>query len=315
VAHGSFALPRLRHWPWHLPTRKTISTYPPRTWRLALARRSDFHGRSRWPRPADARPDAHPASGASLLLNAESVFTALLAWFGFKENFDKRIALGMGSILVGLIILSWPGQATFAGVVSALCVLGACLCWGIDNNLTRRVSLSDATWIACLKGVVAGSVNLALALVLGAKWPWFLHVAGSMIVGLFAYGISLVLFVVGLRHLGTARTGAYFSVAPFFGAVLAIILLHERLSIQLAAAGAFMALGLWLHLTEKHVHTHTHTLTDHEHEHTHDEHHQHDHPYPVAPATTHTHVHHHEPMTHTHEHYPDTHHRHEHDEE
>jgi drug/metabolite transporter (DMT)-like permease len=164
----------------------------------------------------------------------------------------------MGFILVGLVILSWPGQATFAGIVPALCVLGACLRWGIDNNLTRKVSLSDTTWIACLKGVVAGSVNLGLALVLGAKWPSFLHAAGSMIVGLIAYGISLVLFVVGLRHLGTARTGAYYSIAPFFGAVLAIILLHERLSIQLAAAGTFMALGLWLHLTEKHVHSHIH---------------------------------------------------------
>jgi drug/metabolite transporter (DMT)-like permease len=254
-----------------------------------------------------------PASGASLLLNAESVFTALLAWFVFKENFDKRIALGMGSILVGLIILSWPGQATFAGIVPALCVLGACLCWGIDNNLTRKVSLSDAAWIACLKGVVAGSVNLALAFVLGARWPSFPHVAASMIVGLFAYGISLVLFVVGLRHLGTARTGAYYSIAPFFGAVLSILLLDERLSIQLVAAGAFMALGLWLHLTEKHVHSHTHPTVDHEHEHTHDEHH--DHSYPIALGTTHTHVHHHESMTHTHEHYPDTHHRHEHDEE
>jgi len=123
-----------------------------------------------------------------------------------------------------------------------------------------------------LKGIVAGSVNLALALVLGAKWPSFLHVAGSMIVGLFAYGISLVLFVVGLRHLGTARTGAYYSIAPFFGAVLSILLLHERLSIQLVAAGAFMALGLWLHLTEKHVHSHIHPTVDHEHEHSHDEH-------------------------------------------
>jgi drug/metabolite transporter (DMT)-like permease len=256
-----------------------------------------------------------PASGASLLLNAESVFTALLAWFIFKENFDRRIALGMGAILAGLIILSWPGQATFAGVVPALCVLGACLCWGIDNNLTRKVSLSDATWVACLKGLVAGSVNVALAFSLSAKWPSLPNVAASMIVGLFAYGISLVLFVVGLRDLGTARTGAYYSVAPFFGAVLAIVLLHERLSLKLAVAGAFMALGLWLHLTERHMHPHIHMPMDHEHEHTHDEHHLHDHPYPVAPDTTHTHLHHHEPMTHTHEHYPDTHHRHEHTEE
>ncbi len=256
-----------------------------------------------------------PASGASLLLNAESVFTTLLAWFVFKENFDRRIALGIGAILAGLLILSWPGQATFAGVVPALCILGACLCWGIDNNLTRKVSLSDATWIACLKGLVAGSVNLALAFALGAKWPSLPHIAGSMMVGFFAYGISLVLFVVGLRHLGTARTGAYYSVAPFFGAVLAIILLHERLSLKLVAAGVFMALGLWLHLTERHAHPHSHAPLDHEHEHTHDEHHLHDHPYPVAPGTTHTHPHHHEPLTHTHEHYPDAHHQHDHNEE
>ena len=253
-----------------------------------------------------------PASGASLLLNAEGVFTAVLAWFVFKENFDRRIALGMGAILAGLLLLTWPGQATFSGIVPALYILGACFCWGIDNNLTRKVSLSDATWIACLKGLTAGSVNLALAFALGAKWPSLPHIAGSMLVGLFAYGISLVLFVVGLRHLGTARTGAYFSVAPFFGAVLAIVLLHEHLSIKLVLAGALMAFGLWLHLTEKHAHSHAHPGMDHEHEHTHDAHHQHDHPYPVASGTTHSHAHHHEPLTHTHEHYPDAHHQHEH---
>jgi drug/metabolite transporter (DMT)-like permease len=251
-----------------------------------------------------------PASGASLLLNAESVFTALLAWFVFKENFDKRIAIGMGAILAGLLILSWPGEAKFSGVVPALCVLGACFCWAVDNNLTRKVSLTDATWIASLKGMVAGTVNLVLAFALGAKWPNLPHIAGSMLVGLFAYGASLVLFVIGLRHLGTARTGAYYSVAPFFGAVLSIAFLHEHISAKLLAAGALMALGLWIHLTEKHIHTHVHEAMDHEHEHTHDAHHQHEHPYPVAPGTVHSHPHHHEPMTHTHEHYPDAHHQH-----
>jgi drug/metabolite transporter (DMT)-like permease len=251
-----------------------------------------------------------PASGASLLLNAESVFTALLAWFVFKENFDKRIAIGMGAILAGLLILSWPGEAKFSGVVPALCVLGACFCWAVDNNLTRKVSLTDATWIASLKGLVAGTVNLVLAFALGAKWPNLPHIAGSMVVGLFAYGASLVLFVIGLRHLGTARTGAYYSVAPFFGAVLSIAFLQEHVSVKLLAAGALMALGLWLHLTEKHIHTHVHEAMDHEHEHTHDAHHQHEHLYPVAPGTVHSHPHHHEPMTHTHEHYPDAHHQH-----
>jgi drug/metabolite transporter (DMT)-like permease len=251
-----------------------------------------------------------PASGASLLLNAESVFTALLAWFVFKENFDRRIALGMGAILAGLVILSWPGEAKFSGLVPVLCVLGACLCWAVDNNLTRKVSLTDATWIASLKGLVAGSVNLVLAFVLGARWPSPPHIAGAMMVGLFAYGASLVLFVIGLRHLGTARTGAYYSVAPFFGAVLSIAFLHEHINSRLLIAGALMASGLWLHLTEKHIHSHVHEAMVHEHEHTHDAHHQHEHPYPVEPGTVHTHPHHHEPMTHTHEHYPDAHHQH-----
>ena len=192
-----------------------------------------------------------PASGASLLLNSEGVFTALLAWFAFKENVDRRIALGMAAIVAGAAVLSWPDDARFAGVWPALAVLGACLAWGIDNNLTRKVSLTDATWIASMKGLVAGSVNLALALVLGATLPPWPNIAGAMLLGLFAYGVSLSLFVVGLRHLGTARTGAYFSAAPFLGAAIAVAM-GEPVTPALLVAGALMALGLWLHLTEHH---------------------------------------------------------------
>lgn len=252
-----------------------------------------------------------PASGASLLLNAEGVFTALLAWFAFRENFDRRIALGMAAILAGAAILSWPGEARLAELWPTLAVLGACLAWAIDNNLTRRISLSDASWIASRKGMISGAVNLILAFALGASLPALPAVAGAMIVGLLAYGVSLALFVVGLRHLGTARTGAYFSVAPFFGALLAV-LLGEPATLPLLAAGALMALGTWLHLTENHGHEHAHPALRHDHEHLHDEHHQHTHEGPVAPATRHRHAHSHAPLTHTHPHFPDTHHRHEH---
>lgn len=252
-----------------------------------------------------------PASGASLLLNAEGVFTALLAWFAFKENFDRRIALGMAAIMAGAIILSWPGEARFAGLWPALAVLGACFAWGIDNNLTRKVSLTDATWIASVKGLVAGSVNLALAFGLGAKLPPVPNLAGAMVVGFFAYGVSLTLFVVGLRHLGTARTGAYFSVAPFFGAVLAIAL-GEPVTLPLMTAGALMAIGIWLHLTERHEHMHVHAAMEHEHEHAHDEHHQHTHDFTVQPGVKHSHAHRHEVLKHTHPHFPDAHHQHKH---
>jgi drug/metabolite transporter (DMT)-like permease len=252
-----------------------------------------------------------PASGASLLLNAEGVFTALLAWFAFKENFDRRIALGMGTIVVGAVVLSWPGEARFAGLWPTLAVLGACFAWGIDNNLTRKISLTDATWIASVKGLVSGSVNLILAFSLGASMPALPNLAGAMVVGFLAYGVSLALFVVGLRHLGTARTGAYFSVAPFFGTLLAL-LMGEPVTMPLLIAGTLMGLGTWLHLTERHEHEHAHKEARHDHEHVHDEHHQHEHDVPVTPDTKHRHLHWHEPLIHTHSHFPDTHHQHRH---
>lgn len=256
-----------------------------------------------------------PASGASLLLNAEGVFTALLAWIAFRENFDRRIALGMASIAAGAVILSWPQDLSFSGLWPALSILGACLAWGIDNNLTRKVSLNDATWIASVKGLVAGSVNLALAVAIGDRLPSIPVLGGAMLVGFLAYGVSLALFVVGLRHLGTARTGAYFSAAPFFGAALALAS-GEPVTTRLAAAGLLMGLGVWLHLTEKHEHPHVHEPMDHEHEHAHDEHHQHEHPdqpgLVVAPGQKHTHAHHHELTEHAHAHFPDAHHRHAH---
>lgn len=252
-----------------------------------------------------------PASGASLLLNAEGVFTALLAWFVFRENFDQRIAIGIVAIVAGAMVLGWPGEARFAGLWPTLAVLGACFAWAVDNNLTRKISLTDATWITSVKGLISGAVNLSLAFLLGASMPPLPNLVGAMAVGLLAYGVSLALFVVGLRQLGTARTSAYFSVAPFFGAVMAV-LMGEAVTPRLLAAGALMGLGTWLHLTERHEHVHVHEEMMHDHEHAHDEHHRHGHDAPVAPSINHRHVHRHEPLMHQHPHFPDTGHRHRH---
>jgi drug/metabolite transporter (DMT)-like permease len=193
-------------------------------------------------------------------------------------------------------------------------VLAACLAWAIDNNLTRKVSLRDATWVAMVKGLAAGSTNLVLALALGASWPALTVVAGAAVVGFASYGASLALFVLALRHLGSARTGAYFSIAPFFGAALAVAL-GEPLQAPLVAAGLLMAVGVALHLSERHEHWHAHERMQHTHDHVHgggDGHHEHAHVPPVAPGTRHSHAHVHEPTAHSHPHYPDAHHRHEH---
>jgi drug/metabolite transporter (DMT)-like permease len=253
-----------------------------------------------------------PASGVSLLLNAEGAFTALLAWFVFRENFDRRIALGMALIVAGAAVLSWPGQGRLGDVLPALAVLGACLAWAVDNNFTRKVSLGDALYIAMVKGLAAGITNLVLALMAGAALPSLSITLAAGLLGLLSYGLSLVLFVVALRELGTARTGAYFSIAPFAGALFAITFLGEPVTLPLVVAGVLMALGVLLHLTERHEHIHTHDPVEHEHEHTHDVHHQHSHAQAVPPGTRHSHWHRHERMTHKHPHYPDAHHRHHH---
>lgn len=255
---------------------------------------------------------ATPGSTASLLLNLEGVFTALLAWFLFHENFDSRIALGMAAIVLGGVVLSWGGSGGHGVSWGALAIAGACSCWGIDNNLTQKVSAGDPLQVAAIKGGVAGTANLGLALLLGAAAPSAVWIGKAAVVGFLGYGLSLTLFVLALRHIGTARTGAYFSLAPFVGAGLSLWLLHERPTGRFAASATLMAVGIWLHLTERHEHRHHHAALTHEHRHVHDEHHQHDHPPGVDPNEPHTHEHTHAPLTHAHPHYPDIHHRHRH---
>ncbi len=255
---------------------------------------------------------AMPASGAALLLNAEAVFTAAIAWCVFGENAGRRTVVGMAAIVAGAVVLGWPGDARVGAALPALAVLAACLCWAVDNNLTRKVALADATWIASLKGLVAGATNLVVALALGAAWPPWPAAAGAMAVGFVTYGVSLAAFVVALRHLGSARTAAYFGVAPFFGALAAVLALGEPVSPALLTAAALMALGVLLHLTERHVHEHVHEELSHDHEHVHDAHHRHGHDPAVPAGIAHSHPHRHAPTRHTHPHVPDAHHRHRH---
>ncbi len=254
-----------------------------------------------------ARTDA---AAASLLLNLEGLATMGIAWVVFRENVDRRLLLGAFAILAGAVLLSWQGEASFQW--SGLLIAGASLCWGIDNNLTRKLSSSDPVQIAMLKGLVAGAVNFMLALWQGAMLPSAGIVAAAGVVGFLGYGVSLALFVLGLRYLGTARTGAYFSLAPFVGAVLAVAMLGEPLSVPLIIAGSLMGFGLWLHLAEQHEHEHLHEPMEHEHRHRHDEHHQHKHSLTDPAGEPHSHWHRHVRLVHRHPHYPDLHHRHGH---
>lgn len=254
------------------------------------------------------------AASASLLLNMEAVLTAVLAWFVFKEQFDRRILIGMLLIVAAGGLLAWsPTDAGGAQIrTGPLLIVAACLCWALDNNLTRKISGNDAVQIAAIKGLVSGLVNVGIAAWTGASWPAAPTIVLIAGIGLAGYGVSLVMFVIALRGLGTARTGAYFSTAPFVGAALSLLLFREQPPLLFWIAGALMAAGLWLHLTERHVHRHRHEAMDHTHPHVHDEHHQHTHDFEWDGREPHTHRHHHDALVHEHQHFPDLHHRHRH---
>jgi drug/metabolite transporter (DMT)-like permease len=228
-----------------------------------------------------------------------------------KENADRQIVLGMIVIVAGGALLSWePGATTLSP--GAPLIAGACLCWAVDNNLTRKVSSNDAMLVAALKGLVAGACNTALALASGATMPAPLTLSLSLLVGFLGYGLSLTLFVVGLRVLGTARTGAYFSIAPLFGVAISLAIWPSAPGPMFWIAAALMALGVWLHIRERHLHDHAHEPLEHSHPHRHDEHHRHEHSFAWTGDGSHSHLHRHELLIHKHPHYPDIHHRHVH---
>ncbi|MFZ5914888.1 MAG: EamA family transporter [Pseudomonadota bacterium] len=251
-------------------------------------------------------------AGGSLLLNLESIATIAIAAMVFREHVGLRIVAGAVLIIAGALALSWRGDA-FIPDAGALLILAACVAWGIDNNLTRRISAADPTQITMLRGLIAGSVNTGLALGMGAGLPAAEPLAAVFLTGWLGYGVSLVLFVMALRELGTARAIAYFSVSPFIGAAAAIPLLGDAVTAQLLLSGALMGAGVWLSLSEQHHHVHTHEALVHSHRHNHDDHHQHTHGEEVPHGEPHSHTHRHEPLTHAHPHWPDLHHRHGHE--
>ncbi len=252
---------------------------------------------------------------ASLLLNLEAPFTIALAVLLFREHLPARGTLAAFIVIAGALLLAWhTGGAVSASWVGVVCVVGACLAWGADNNLTQRVSLRDPITVVRYKTIPAGCITFALALLFGERVPSGRVLLASLALGAVSYGAGIVLHVFGLRLLGAARQAAFFATAPFVGAVASLLVLGERLSVFDAVGGAVMAAGVALLLTESHAHEHVHEVVEHEHAHVHDEHHAHEHGDGIAvhEGRAHAHVHRHEALVHSHAHVSDVHHRHDH---
>jgi drug/metabolite transporter (DMT)-like permease len=253
-----------------------------------------------------------PGSTGSLLLNLEVVLTVLIAGAIFREQIGRRVALGVVAIVAGGIVLAWRGDAGAASLLGPLAIAGACLGWALDNNFSRKIALCDPLQVAALRGLLAGPLNIGLAFGFGAAVPAAGDAVAAGALGLGSYGLPLVFFVLSLRSLGAARTGAFFATAPFIGAVISVVALNEPIDAQLLTAGALMAAGAYLGFTERHEHEHEHDALSHSHRHQHDDHHQHEHGPLDPPGEPHVHHHVHAPLSHSHAHAPDEHHRHGH---
>lgn len=249
-----------------------------------------------------------PAATVSLLLNLELVFTTVLAFFVFREHIGPRVVAGTVLVAIAGVELGWSESADLRW--GALLIAGACFCWGVDNCVTANLDELAPAHITFVKGVVAGSVNLAIGLALGgapAGWP----VLGALVVGGFGYGMSITLWVAGARDLGAARGQLVFATAPFVGAIVAWTVFSDPVAGREVVSLVIAAVGVSFVLGSGHVHEHRHQAVEHDHEHVHDDGH-HDHEHPGEEAVRHQHPHRHDVLVHAHPHVPDLHHRHDH---
>lgn len=251
-----------------------------------------------------------PGAQASLLLNLEAPLTIGLAVLVFGESLSRREAFGSALIVLGGAALSAGPGGGATPPWGSLAVAGACAAWALDNNLGQRLALRDPVAVTRVKALVAGTVNVGLALVLGERLPPAAAAGGMLATGFLGYGLSIVLHLLAMRRVGAARQAAYFATAPFLGAVASVPILGERMGLLELGAGGVMAVGAILLLRARHEHLHEHEALEHDHAHLHDGHHAHRHE--GVAVEPHAHPHRHAPLAHDHPHLPDAHHRHRH---
>lgn len=251
------------------------------------------------------------AANVSLLNNFEIVATALIALVIFKETISKRLWGALGLITAASIILSLEDVRSLSFSLGSVFVIFACICWGLENNCTRKLSVKDPLQVVIIKGFGSGTGSLLIALIIGERTMNMAYIFAALILGFFSYGLSIFFYIYAQRDLGAAKTSAYYAVAPFIGVGLSLVIYRELPSLPFFIALGIMMIGMVFASTEVHYHMHQHYAVTHEHRHSHkDGHHSHTHNETVIGK--HTHVHTHEERTHSHKHREDIHHNHAH---
>lgn len=250
-------------------------------------------------------------ANVSLLNNFEIVATTLIALLIFKESISKRLWIAIFFITVSSTILSVEDISSFSFSYGSIFVLLACICWGLENNCTRKLSIKDPLEVVVVKGFGSGLGSLIIALSLGDRINSMTYVLIALLLGFFAYGLSIFFYIYAQRDLGAAKTSAYYAIAPFIGVGLSLIIFREIPSLSFFIALIIMIIGTYFASTEEHNHEHSHTAITHEHSHSHEDgHHNHFHDKTIIGK--HNHFHTHEERTHSHKHSLDIHHNHAH---
>lgn len=251
---------------------------------------------------------------ASLLVNLEALATAMIGVIIFRENAGKRFWFALACMIIAGMLITYDAAQSRFTIAGPLLVITAMLCWGTDNNLMRIISDKDPLQIAQIKGLVAGIFSLLLSFIIGEEITLNMAIVYAFLIGAICYGMSVVFFIQALKSLGSSRAGAFISIAPFFGAVVSLIILKEQIGgAPLIPAVVLMIIGGWMITSEQHSHEHTHIPITHTYAHSHDDmHHDHIHR-GDSTEKKHTHEHTHQEITHAHPHLPDTHHRHSHE--
>jgi drug/metabolite transporter (DMT)-like permease len=250
-------------------------------------------------------------ANASLLNNFEIVATSVIALLIFKESISKRLWGAIFLITLSSIILSVEDISSFSFSFGSIFVLLACICWGLENNCTRKLSVKDPLQIVVIKGFGSGIGSLIIALTLGEQIINIPYILAALLLGFFAYGLSIFFYIYAQRDLGAARTSAYYAIAPFIGVGLSLIIFREIPTFSFVIALVIMIIGAFFASTEVHNHKHSHNVITHEHSHSHDDSH-HSHSHAKTFLGKHNHIHTHEENNHSHKHTQDIHHSHAH---
>ncbi|MFZ3150410.1 MAG: DMT family transporter [Anaerolineaceae bacterium] len=186
------------------------------------------------------------AANVSLLNNFEIVATSLIAFIFFGEKISPRLWIAIILVTIASILLSIEDVGSLSFSIGSIFVLLACICWGLENNVTRKLSDKNPIQIVVIKGLGSGAGALIIAALLNEIRGDAGHILVALLLGFVAYGLSIYFYVRAQRDLGAAKTSSFYASAPFFGVIFSFLIFRDIPSSSFLTPLIIMAVGAYL---------------------------------------------------------------------